>query len=98
MLNHIIVSSSIAENSANLVKRFTKSVRNSSIIMTIKGRRYFQRNTSSFKNKKHALRKLQNIKKYEHLIKMGKVTPREARRGSYQSLTKNTNEKTSQSN
>jgi len=95
MMTHVNVTANTTENGTNLIRRFTKQVRGTGIVMTVKGRRYYTRKNSTFKARNKALRRIENIKKYEHLAKMGKL-PERVIRPSYNSqstTTPGTNEK-----
>jgi ribosomal protein S21 len=95
MMTHVHVTANPTENGTNLIRRFTKQVRGTGIVMTVKGRRYYTRENSAFKSRNKALRRLENIKKYEHMAKMGKL-PERVMRSNYQSpasTTPSTNEK-----
>ncbi len=86
---HIHVAANANENSTNLIRRFTKQVRGSGIVMAVKGRRYYSRDNSTYKARQKALRRIDNIKKYEHMAKMGKL-PERPMRGGYSSPSSNT--------
>lgn len=85
-MTHVNVTANPTENGTNLIRRFTKQVRGTGIVMTVKGRRYYTRENSTYKARNKALRRLENIKKYEHMAKMGKL-PERPIRGGYTSPT-----------
>ncbi len=61
------------ENNLSLLRRFSRRVQESSILPTVKGKRYATRKTSSLAQKNMALRKLGRRKEIEHLKKLGKM-------------------------
>lgn len=67
------------ENNANLIRRFTKRIRNSGVVNRVKGLRYFERDTSSLIKKQNRLKRIKRAVETERLVKLGKVTPRNAR-------------------
>ena len=73
---HINITPTNNENSANMLRRFTKLVRSSTIVNTIKSKRYYTRENSIYKTKLSALRRLANTKIYNHKLKMGKIVER----------------------
>ncbi len=74
---HINITPTNNENPTNMLRRFTKLVRSSSIVNTVKSKRYFTRENSTYKTKLSALRRIQGTKDYNHKVKMGKIVERE---------------------
>jgi ribosomal protein S21 len=64
------------ENGVSFLKRFTRKIQESGIIMKVKGNRYASRDFSKLKRKKDKLIKLEGKGKYENLKKMGKLKVR----------------------
>lgn len=62
------------ESPTSLLRRFSKRVQESGIITTVKGRRYFERKQSKYKNKISALHKMEKKSLYEKLRKLGKIS------------------------
>lgn len=62
------------ENTMGLLRRFTKRVRGSGILQRVRGIRYYERQPSSFVNKKKALKRIGEKEKYDELLKLGKLT------------------------
>ena len=81
MIN-VEVEKKTTENTANIVRRFTKRMRESGILMRMRKIRYHTRKTSKFLKKKGALKRLSKKQEYEKLIKLGKISenPRYRRR------------------
>jgi len=60
------------ENSQNLVRRFSRRVKQSGILLNARKFRFFEKNKSREMKKRSALRKEQLRKEYEKLEKLGK--------------------------
>lgn len=60
------------ENAVGLIRRFSKKVQGSSVLKTVKGRRYHQRQLSSYTKKKNRLKSLEKKEKIEEMLKLGK--------------------------
>ena len=60
------------ESSQNLVRRFTKVIRQSGILLQTRKKRFFQRPKNALLKKRLALRKEKVKKEYQKLKKMGK--------------------------
>ncbi len=61
------------ESSGSLIKRFTKKVKESSVLRRAKDLRFQSRPKSKLKTKKEALKKIKTQKRLEYLRKMGKI-------------------------
>ncbi len=61
------------ENSASVLRRFSRKVQESGIIQKVKGSRYNERKDSKVKVKKGALKRLSRRVEIEKLRKMGKI-------------------------
>jgi ribosomal protein S21 len=61
------------ENVQNLVKRFTKAVQKSGILIRAREKMYRDRNISEEKKKRKALRREEMKKYYQKLEKLGKL-------------------------
>ncbi len=57
----------------NLVRRFSRKVKESGIIQKVKSKRYNERSLSKLKTKQATLKRLAHRKNHEKLLKMGKV-------------------------
>ncbi len=79
MTINIEVAKTATENSASLLRRFTKRVQESGIIRRVKSQRYKDRIQSHFKVKRATLERIDRRKKNDRLIKLGKITPRTRR-------------------
>ncbi|OGG54694.1 hypothetical protein A3D62_03345 [Candidatus Kaiserbacteria bacterium RIFCSPHIGHO2_02_FULL_49_11] len=80
MIN-IEVSKGPNENSASLIRRFTKRVQGAGILPRVRSIRYRARKASEYAKKKRALRKLTRRATYEELYKLGKISEQPVRRG-----------------
>jgi len=80
MATNIKVEKNNNESTANLIRRFTKRVQGSGIIPRMRGGRYFKRQKSSNVAKSAKLQKLERQKKYEQLLKLGKIQETHTRR------------------
>jgi ribosomal protein S21 len=61
------------ENVQNLIKRFTKAVQKSGILIRAREKMYRDRNISEEKKKRRALRREEMKKYYQKLEKLGKL-------------------------
>lgn len=61
------------ESVSSLIKRFTKAVQASGILIRARGKMYRDRNISEEKKKRSALRREEMKKKYEKLKKLGAI-------------------------
>lgn len=73
MATNVDLTKTTNENSANLLRRFTKLFRSTNITKEIRNRRYYVRSNSDLKNKKRALRKIELTEKYDEMRKLGKT-------------------------
>ena len=71
------------ENNPGLVRRFTKRVQETGVLNKARSLRYYGRNASLFLRRKQALKLKARREEVAHLIKMGKMSPRPARRRRY---------------
>lgn len=83
MAINVDITKGKTENGVAMLKRFTRKIQESGIIMKVKGKRYASRDASKLKRKKDKMIKLEGKDKYENLKKMGKLkvrtfTPRTA--------------------
>lgn len=76
MAINVDITKNKTENGVSLLKRFTRKIQESGIIMKVKGKRYASRDASKLKRKKDKMIKLEGKGKYEHLKKMGKLKVR----------------------
>lgn len=61
------------DNNLGLIRKFTKRVQGSGILMRLRGRRYSVRKPSEYVKKKKTLKKISERAKTRELIKMGKM-------------------------
>ena len=64
------------ENSVSVIKRFTRRVQGSGVLMRVRKNRFTARKKSEYVQKKQALKKLVRKEKYDELVKMGKLPER----------------------
>lgn len=76
------VRKKIGENSQGLIRRFTKKVKQSGVLMRARKNRFFKRDKSKQMQQRAALRREELKKEYENLKKLGqeKVTAKNFRR------------------
>jgi hypothetical protein len=79
MVTNIEVAKTGTENSASLLRRFTKRVQESGIIRRVKSLRYKDRKQSHFKVKRATLELIARRKNTDRLIKLGKIQPKTRR-------------------
>ncbi len=73
MASNVNITRTSNENTANLLRRFTKLFRGTGITQQVKGQRYYVRELSDYKAKKRALRKLELAAYYDEQRKQGKI-------------------------
>jgi hypothetical protein len=61
------------ENSASLLRRFSRRMRDMGIVRKIKAQRFHERELSPLKMKEQALRRMEKSKEIERLKKLGKI-------------------------
>jgi len=61
------------ENDMNIIRRFTKRVRNSGILPRVRSVRYNNKATSKYIKKKEVLKKIEKREEIRKLIKLGKM-------------------------
>jgi ribosomal protein S21 len=67
------VQKSGAESTLAVIRKFSRRVQGTGLIQTVRGGRYFARNSSKAVSKKRALKRIARQEKYRDLIKEGKV-------------------------
>lgn len=72
----IQVEKKSGENSASLMRRFSRKAKDSGLVRKVRSIRYAERKLSDFVLKKNALKRIANAKTREHLQKMGKIKER----------------------
>lgn len=72
MIN-VEVAKGANENTASLIRRFTKRVQGSGILPRVRSIRYWSRTKSEYAKKRRALRKLERRATFEELFKLGKI-------------------------
>ncbi len=77
----IEVKKTASENNMSLIRRFSRRVQEAGIIITVKGKRYNEREPGKLARKNSALSRLARRKEIEVLKKLGKWKERPARRG-----------------
>ncbi|MBI5005029.1 MAG: 30S ribosomal protein S21 [Candidatus Lloydbacteria bacterium] len=61
------------ESAASLIRRFTKRVQGTNILVKVRGERYASRPQSKFRRKASALRRIARRAEVERLKKLGKI-------------------------
>ncbi len=61
------------ENTASVIRRFTKRVQGSGIVKRVRGNRYYDRVKSRNVRRKKALNVLGKRARYQELLKLGKI-------------------------
>jgi ribosomal protein S21 len=61
------------ENTAGLMRRFTKRVRGSGILSRVRGIRYYERQKSDYVRKKRTLKRIAKKMERDEQIKLGKI-------------------------
>lgn len=69
-----------AENSTNLLRRFTKRVQSAGILSKAKSNRFRERDKSEYVKKKNKLRTIEKRIKIEKMLKMGQVIKKKGKR------------------
>lgn len=73
MINIEITKKSENENDMNIIRRFTKKVRNAGILPRIRSIRYHNRKISKYIRKQTTLKSISKRKEIKQLIKLGKM-------------------------
>ena len=76
MATNVEVGKNNQESTANLIRRFTKRVQGSGVLMRLRKNRYYSRQKSEGVHRAKKLIKLENKVKYEKLLKLGKIQER----------------------
>jgi len=61
------------ESIGSLLRRFTRKIQRSKVLIEIRGRQFKARPKSGFKKKKEALRRIAWQKNMDHMRKMGQI-------------------------
>jgi len=72
MIN-VEVAKNSNENDANIIRRFTKRVRNAGILSRVRSIRYNQRAVSKYIKKKRTLSKIKKREEIKKQIKLGRI-------------------------
>ena len=81
MNTNVQVEKNEKENTAGLMRRFTKRVRGSGILSRVRGMRYYERDKSEYVRKKKTLKRLAKKAQRDEQIKLGKITEQTGRFG-----------------
>ncbi len=76
MATNVEVEKNNQESTANLIRRFTKRMQGSGVLMRLRRGRYHARPKSKGVERTKKLTKLENKDKYEKLLKLGKIQER----------------------
>jgi len=72
MAINVEVTKSERDNNLGLIRKFTKRVKGSGILLRLRGIKYSSRKSSEYTKKKAALKKIEKRQTIRNLIKMGK--------------------------
>lgn len=61
------------ENTAGVMRRFSRKIQSSGILRKVRGLRYHERTKSEAKTKKNALVRMERREKYQELLKLGRI-------------------------
>lgn len=61
------------ESVGSLLRRFTRKIQRSGILIEVRGKQYKERSKSEYKKKREALRRIAWQKDMAHLRKLGKI-------------------------
>ncbi|MDP2648826.1 MAG: hypothetical protein U1D26_03220 [Patescibacteria group bacterium] len=78
------VTKSGNESPIATIRKFSRRVQGTGLVRSVRGSRYYSRDSSKIVKKKHALKMIKRRAKYQQLVKEGKVVERPrhgARRG-----------------
>jgi ribosomal protein S21 len=75
------VSKSGSETAISTIRKFSRKVRGTGLIRTVRDKRYFERDASKIVKKKRTLKSIKRHKEYNQLLKEGKVTETPLRHG-----------------
>jgi ribosomal protein S21 len=81
MSTNIQVEKNDKENTAGLMRRFTKRVRGSGILSRVRGIRYYDRQKSDYVKKKKTLKRIAKRADHDEQIKLGKIVEQTGRFG-----------------
>jgi ribosomal protein S21 len=81
MTTNVEVKKNNQESTANLIRRFTKRMQGSGVLMRLRKERYYKRTKSALTVRAQKLTKLGRKAKYEKLLKLGKIQEPQGRRG-----------------
>lgn len=73
MATNLEIEKNPNENTASLLRRFSKQVRESGIINRARGLRFYERTPSKFKKKEKALKRIAKKQEMEKLRKLGRI-------------------------
>ena len=80
MAVNVEVTKGGSENTASLMRRFTKRMQGSGVLPRVRSLRFYARPQSKFISKKKRLKKIARKATYEELIKLGKMQEPTGRR------------------
>lgn len=73
MTDQIYVERNKGENTASVLRRFSRKSRGRRLLQLIRGQRYFKRQPSDYTKKKNKLTRLEKTVEYEEQAKLGRV-------------------------
>lgn len=78
-MTNVKVEGSKSESNSNIIRRFSRRVRNAGIVDKKRSLRYRDRPESPAKKKQEKLRRLRRLEEIDRLIKLGKLPDRRHR-------------------
>lgn len=81
MVINVEITKAGAENNLNLIRRFTKAVRETNVLKHVRAVRYQTRRQSKCSRKKIALKRIDGRLEFERLFKLGKVVEKSKKFG-----------------
>jgi len=73
MATNLEIKKNANESSVNLIRRFSKGVRESGVLNRVRGTRFFERTPSKLTKKTQALKRIEKTAEIEKLKKLGKM-------------------------
>ena len=79
MMINVHIEKNPNENALSVLKRFTRKVQSSGVLMSVRANRYSERQPSKYVVKKRALKQLERRERINELVKLGKLPEKPSR-------------------
>ena len=79
MTKNVDISKTGNENTASLLRKFSRRMQGTGIVRHLRSKRYWARQLSDSVQKKNALRRIAKTEQYQQMLKEGKVSERPQR-------------------